>query len=84
MSEKSSLRLTLDFQLGASDLEKARGALDASIAFKKLTEAVTKDIGAAGKVEWTYSRMEFDGEDASAQPIFDALLAAYEKGRGDA
>lgn len=76
----SELRMTIEFRPEQSDLEKAVAAFDASLLFYDLIEGITEDAGARGKVIWDRQPMVFNGADIDAQPIFDALVAAYEKG----
>lgn len=80
--DDTSLRMVLDFKPELSAFEKAHAAFEAFLSFRALVEAITDEVvGARDRIKWSVSRVAFDGADIDAQPFYDALMNAYEKGQ---
>ena len=76
----NKLTMRLEFLPNTSPLQKAVAGFESMLAFRKLIALVSDDAGATGMVDWNITEMGFDGEDADAQPIYDALINAYKAG----
>lgn len=84
MSKQPSDRLAIkmEFESDTSALNKATGAFKAAVLARRALRGIAKSQGDAQdfKIHWS----AFDGDDVDAQPIYVALIEAYEHGKEDA